>query len=114
MVGPSGPLAAIVIGVERATDVVVGGVDAEQPATANKIVASTSEEPICCRAVATRLRHICSLPSTASERDAIRKRQPLCRSLCVEHAPASRFGHGRWDPGPAGLLVEGGVDGMRE
>jgi len=72
MVAPARPVAATVIVVEPATDGVTGGgVDAEQPTTANKIVASTSGSPSRSQADVERLRHTGSLPSTASENVAL-------------------------------------------
>ena len=64
-------LGVTVVAVEPATDVVIGGVDSEQPTRANKIVASTSGAPRRRRAATTPLRHTGSLPSTASESDAL-------------------------------------------
>ena len=87
MVAPTRPLAGTATAVEPATAVVIGGcVDPEQPTTANKIVASTSGAPPRSRAATTRLRHTGSLPSTASESDALWRRRALHRSLCRPQA----------------------------
>jgi hypothetical protein len=75
---PTGSSVATVVTVEPAIDVVVGGVDPEQPTTASMIVANTKGAGRLCRTATTRSRRTGPLPSTASASNALSRGGGLC------------------------------------